>query len=175
MLSHESLRMKLNIRFLILVGAVIFGVFFSMPSLLQTEKGAKITLGLDLQGGLHMLLGVKTEEAVKSRMKSIAASVKHYTDHNDILLDTLSASDDEVQFSILDSDDAASIGVMLKDIEGIQVNHSGENYALTLTPKAVEETKKQSISQAIETIAKATAQIRSGASRRSPCAAGCPR
>ena len=152
MLSHESMRMKLNIRFLILIGAIIFGVFFSMPSLLQTEKGAKITLGLDLQGGLHMLLGVKTEEAVKSRMKSIAASVKHYTDHNDILLDTLSASDDEVEFSILDNDDAASIDVMLKDIEGIQVKHSGENYALTLTPKAVEETKKQAISQAIETI-----------------------
>ncbi len=152
MLLHESMRMKLNFRFVILIGAIIFGVFFSVPSLLQTDKGAKITLGLDLQGGLHMLLGVKTEEAVKSRMKSIAASVKHYTDHNDILLDTLSASEDEVRFAILDSDDAASIDLMLKDIEGVSVNHSGEDYALTLTPLAVEETKKQSISQAIETI-----------------------
>ena len=146
------MRMKLNFRFVVLIGAIVFGVFFSIPSLLQTDKGAKITLGLDLQGGLHMLLGVKTEEAVKSRMKSIAASVKHYTDHNDILLDTLSASEDEVRFAILDSDDAASIDLMLKDIEGVSVNHSGEDYALTLTPLAVEETKKQSISQAIETI-----------------------
>jgi len=140
--------MKLNFRLVLLIAAIIFGVFFSMPSLLQTEKGAKITLGLDLQGGLHMLLGVKTEEAVGSRMKSIAASVKHFTDHNDILLDTLSAGDDEVNFSILDTDDAAAIDEMLADIEGVHVEKSGESYALTLT----EETKKQAISQAIETI-----------------------
>ncbi|MGB5966418.1 MAG: protein translocase subunit SecD, partial [Sulfurimonadaceae bacterium] len=144
--------MKLNFRLVLLVLAIIFGVFFSMPSLLQTEKGAKITLGLDLQGGLHMLLGVKTEEAVGSRMKSIAASVKHFTDHNDILLDTLSASEDEVKFAILDPDDAPAIDLMLKEIEGAQINHSGEDYALTLTPDSIEKTKKEAISQAIETI-----------------------
>ena len=146
------MRMKLNFRLVILILAIGFGVFFSMPSLLQTEKGAKITLGLDLQGGLHMLLGVKTEEAVGSRMKSIAASVKHFTDHNDILLDTLSASEDEVKFAILDPDDAVAINEMLKEIEGAQINHSGENYALTLTPESIEKTKKEAISQAIETI-----------------------
>jgi len=144
--------MKLNFRFVLLIAAVVFGVFFSMPSLLQTEKGAKITLGLDLQGGLHMLLGVKTEEAVGSRMKSIAASIKHFTDHNDILLDTLSAGDDEVRFSILDTDDAAAIDEMLAGIEGVHVEKSGESYTLTLTLESIEETKKQAISQAIETI-----------------------
>ena len=152
MRSHESMRMKLNFRLVLLILAIVFGVFFSMPSLLQTEKGAKITLGLDLQGGLHMLLGVKTEEAVKSRMKSIAASVKHYTDHNDILLDTLSASDDEVNFAILDPDDAPAIDLMLKEIEGAQIKHDGEYYAVTLTAESIEETKKNAISQAIETI-----------------------
>ena len=144
--------MKLNFRLVLLILAIIFGIFFSMPSLLQTEKGAKITLGLDLQGGLHMLLGVKTEEAVGSRMKSIAASIKHFTDHNEILLDTLSASEDEVKFAILDLDDAPAMDVMLKEIEGAQISHSGEDYALTLTPESVDATKKQAISQAIETI-----------------------
>jgi preprotein translocase subunit SecD len=146
------MRMKFNFRLVLLILAIVFGVFFSIPSLFQTEKGAKITLGLDLQGGLHMLLGVKTEEAVGSRMKSIAASIKHYTDHNDILLDTLSASDDEVKFAILDPDDAPAIDLLLKDIEGVKINYSGENYALVMTPESIEKTKKEAISQAIETI-----------------------
>jgi len=81
--------MKLNYRIVIFALAIAFGVFFSIPSLLQTEEGKKVTLGLDLQGGLHMLLGVKTEEAVSSRMKSMAASVKHFAGRNDILIDGL--------------------------------------------------------------------------------------
>lgn len=57
--------------------------------MLQTEKGAKIALGLDLQGGLHMLLGVKTEEAIKSKIKSIASSVKFFAQSSDIIIDDL--------------------------------------------------------------------------------------
>jgi preprotein translocase subunit SecD len=144
--------MKLNFRIVIFVAAILFGVFFSMPSLLQTEKGSKITLGLDLQGGLHMLLGVKTEEAVTSRIKSIASSIKHYTEHNDILVDGLSAKEEAVTFVLLDSDDTFAMGEHLKEMEGISVGIDGENYRITLTPEAVAKTKKQAIDQAIETI-----------------------
>ena len=55
-------------RLIIFIVSIIFGVVMSMPSFLQTEKGSKINLGLDLQGGLHMLLGVKTQEAIKSKI-----------------------------------------------------------------------------------------------------------
>jgi len=79
--------MKLNYRIVIFALAIIFGITFSLPSLTQSEDGKKITLGLDLQGGLHMLLGVKTEEATKSRIKSITASIKHFSDRNDILIE----------------------------------------------------------------------------------------
>ena len=95
---QESMRMKLNYRIVIFALAIVFGIFFSIPSLLQTEGGKKVTLGLDLQGGLHMLLGVKTEEAVKSRMKSIAASIKHYTQRKDILIDSLKFTDESISF-----------------------------------------------------------------------------
>ena len=111
------MRMKLNFRIVIFTLAVIFGLAFSAPSLLQLDKGAKITLGLDLQGGLHMLLGVKTEEAIISKLKSVASSVKHFSNREKILLDELNAGDKEVTFVVLDSDDMPSIDAMLKDIE----------------------------------------------------------
>ena len=65
----------LNFRVILFAFALIFGVVFSIPSLTQSESGKKITLGLDLQGGLHMLLGIKSEIAIESRIKSMAASV----------------------------------------------------------------------------------------------------
>ncbi len=144
--------MKLNYRIVIFALAIAFGLFFSMPSLLQTEKGSKITLGLDLQGGMHMLLGVKTEEAVTSRIKSIASSVNHYTNRNDVLLDTLSSSESAVTFSLLDGDDAKVIDEMFAEMEGIKVDVEGEAYTVTLTPEDIEKTKQMAIEQAIETI-----------------------
>jgi len=152
MLSHESMRMKLNFRIIVFAAAIIFGVFFSMPSLMQTEKGAKITLGLDLQGGLHMLLGVKTEEAVDSRYTSIASSIKHYTDRNDILLDSLTPGDTAVSFILLDSDDAPAMDELLKGMEGTKIDINGENYRITLTPESIIATQKMAVDQAIETI-----------------------
>ena len=59
-----------NFKLTIFLISVIFGVVFAIPSLMQTDYGKKVNLGLDLQGGLHMLLGLNTEEAVTSKIKT---------------------------------------------------------------------------------------------------------
>ena len=149
---QESMRMRLNYRIVVLGLAIIFGVFFSMPSLMQMDEGKKVTLGLDLQGGLHMLLGVKTEEATKSRIKSIAASVKHFSERNDILIDELKFDELAISFILLDSDDTKAINEFLKEVEGSKIYINGENFSITLTDEEIVRTEKEAISQAIETI-----------------------
>ena len=144
--------MKLNYRIVIFALAIIFGLVFSAPSLLKLDDGKKVTLGLDLQGGLHMLLGVKTEEAVKSRIKSIAASVKHFSEREEILIDELTFNESEVTFVVLDSDELPKVEEYLKEVEGSVVSVNGENVSLILTPEEVVKTEKEAISQAIETI-----------------------
>ncbi len=144
--------MKLNYRIVIFALAIVFGVVFSVPSLLQTEGGKKITLGLDLQGGLHMLLGVKTDEAVKSRIKSIAASVKHFADKHEILIDGLSFDNKSVHFEVLDSDDMKHFDTLFSKLDGVSVIKNANEVTLSFTPKEIAKIKKQAISQAIETI-----------------------
>ncbi len=63
-----------------------------------------------------MLLGVKTEEAVNSQLKSIASGLKHYGEHNDILLDAISAQEDKVTFELMDADDATAMDDLSKNI-----------------------------------------------------------
>ncbi len=144
--------MKLNYRIVIFAFALVFGLVFSMPSLLGMQTGKKVTLGLDLQGGLHMLLGVKTDEAVKSHVKSIAASIKRYAEKNDILIDDLSFDDTHVSFTLLDADDAQKIKEYLKNIKGTQVSIHAEKVSISLTKEAIKKTKQHAIDQAIETI-----------------------
>jgi len=144
--------MKLNYRVVILIVATVFGLIYSVPSFTQSEEGKKITLGLDLQGGLHILLGVKTDEAVNSQLKSIASGLKHFGERNDILLDGIAVSEGKVVFELLDADDAAAVKEHLKSVDGASVGVSGERYAVTLTPESIEKLKQQAVDQAIETI-----------------------
>ncbi|HEX5623917.1 MAG TPA: protein translocase subunit SecD [Sulfuricurvum sp.] len=144
--------MKLNYRVVILIFATIFGLLYSAPSFMQSSTGKKITLGLDLQGGLHMLLGVKTEEAVTSQLKSIASGINHFTEKNEIVIDGLTANDDAVTFELLDNDDAVVLDEYLKKVEGTVVHAAQGQYSVAMTPAAIEKLKVQSVDQAIETI-----------------------
>ena len=144
--------MKLNYRIVIFALAIVFGIVFSLPSLTQSEEGKKVTLGLDLQGGLHMLLGVKTEEATKSRMKSITASIKHFSERNDILIDGLTFDAKSIKFEVLDSDEVVKFDDFFKDMEGVTVVKNATVMSISLTPKEIIKTKKEAVSQAIETI-----------------------
>ena len=143
---------KLNYRLVIFIIAIIFGVGMSMPTLLKMDKGAKISLGLDLQGGLHMLLGVKTDEAIKSKIKSIASSVKFFTQRNDVIIDDLRVQDDVVTLVLLDKDEEKKLDEMLKGIQGLRINKEALKYTLSLDDKEKEITKEYAISQAVETI-----------------------
>lgn len=148
----ESTRMKLNFRVVLLIAAALFGIIFSIPSLTQSQQGAKVTLGLDLQGGLHLLLGVKTEEAVNSQLKAVASGLKHFTEQNDILIDGLSVNGDTVVFSLLDSEDGVKIDEHFKSVQGALLKASGESYRVTFKPEEIEKLKTQAVDQAIETI-----------------------
>ncbi len=141
-----------NYRMIIFALSIIFGVVFSIPSFLQTDSGKKISLGLDLQGGLHMLLGVKTEEAVTSKIKSIATSIKYFTDDEDILIDGLSIRENSIIFTVLDKDEITRVDKMLAEIKGLNITKNDLEYKVEITSKEVAITKDLAVAQAVETI-----------------------
>lgn len=144
---------KLNYRIVVFLFAFLFGVIFSIPSLTQSDEGKKITLGLDLQGGLHMLLSVKSDVAVESRLKSIGTSVKYNLEEEEIIFDDLRIGEGVVRFEILDKDDLPKLTKLLaEELQGVTANQEGLVFKLTLTPEEIEQTKQQAINQAVETI-----------------------
>jgi len=144
----------LNFRIIIFAFALIFGVVFSIPSLTQSESGKKITLGLDLQGGLHMLLGIKSEIAIESRIKSMAATVKYVFDDEEIIFDELRMVDgEEITFELLDNDDLVKAKKLLKEeLPGTTLIESGLKFSLKMTNEEVARTKQNAVQQAVDTI-----------------------
>jgi preprotein translocase subunit SecD len=144
----------LNYRVVLFAFALLFGVVFSIPSLTQSEEGKKITLGLDLQGGLHMLLGIKAEVAIESRIKSMAGTVKYIFDDEEIIFDELRMVDGKkVTFELLDSDDVAKATELLKkEIEGTVLTAKGLKFTLAMTEEEMLRTEQNAIQQAVDTI-----------------------
>ena len=144
----------LNYRVVLLAFALIFGIVFSLPSLTQSEQGKKIILGLDLQGGLHMLLGIKSEVAIESRIKSMAATVKYIFDDEEIIFDELRMNDDgTITFELLDSDDVLKAKELIsKEIEGTVLVEKSLKFSLEMTEEEKERTKQDAVGQAVDTI-----------------------
>ncbi len=144
----------LNFRVILFVFALIFGVVFSIPSLTQSESGKKITLGLDLQGGLHMLLGIKSEIAIESRIKSMAATVKYVFDDEEIIFDELRMVDgEEITFELLDNDDLLKAKELLKkELKGTVFTENSLKFSLKMTDEEMVRTKQNAIQQAVDTI-----------------------
>jgi len=142
----------LNYRLVIFIIATLFGVIFSIPSFTQSE-GKKISLGLDLQGGLHLLLGVQTNKAVETKIKSIAATVQYFADENDILIEDLTINPNNLSFVLLDDGEMKTLDDMLKDIKGLKISKSDALvYTISLTAVQTQITKDSAVSQAVETI-----------------------
>ncbi|MGL2827234.1 protein translocase subunit SecD [Helicobacter pylori] len=144
--------MKLfNARLIVFICALLLGVGFSMPSLLET-KGPKITLGLDLRGGLNMLLGVQTDEALKNKYLSLASALEYNAKKQNILLKDIKSSLEGISFELLDEDEAKKLDALLLELQGhsqFEIKKEAEFYSVKLTPLEQEELRKNTILQVI--------------------------
>ncbi|ELF1282845.1 protein translocase subunit SecD [Campylobacter upsaliensis] len=143
---------KITYRLLVFIAVFIFGVAFSLPSFLQSERGAKINLGLDLQGGLYMLLGVDNKEAVKSKMKSVASSLHYSINKENILIDQLIVKDEGLEFSLLDEGDMTKMQALLDEIKGLNVQKDNLHFAVSFTQEELKNIENFALLQAVETI-----------------------
>jgi preprotein translocase subunit SecD len=142
----------LNYRFLIFAITFIVGVVLSYPSISNSDSGKRISLGLDLQGGLHMLLGVNVDEAVVNKYKTIASSIKYFSNDEEILIEELKSSPTKVSFILLDGDESAKLDKYLATLTGLKVTKNANSYTLSFDPLEVQNIKDYAVGQVIETI-----------------------
>ncbi|PSM52506.1 protein-export membrane protein SecD [Campylobacter blaseri] len=143
---------KITYRLVVFILTFVFALAFSMPSFLQTEGGKKISLGLDLQGGLHLLLGVETDKAIESKIKSIASSISYSANKDDLLLEKFEIKPEFFKFTILDPDEMNKFDSILKKIEGLKIDKVELTYQVSLTDAEKVATIEHAIEQAVKTI-----------------------
>ncbi len=143
---------KLNHRLWIFLVTTFLGTLLCVPSFTGADFFAKVKLGLDLQGGLYTVLGVKTDEAVEAKIKSMALGFKYHAEKNDLLIDSLRVEPMKFGFAVIDKEAKAKIEEYFKKENGVLLVPNANGYEVSLSPQEVKTVKEYAVSQAVETI-----------------------
>jgi len=126
----------------------------------STIPTPKIQLGLDLQGGTHLLLEVKLDEAVKTQLRRVADNIKQQMKQNKLdfksvtvdpsgaVLVTLASADERTAFLDLASKLFSDMVIGLAPNSG----DTGPTYRMTYRPMELEQVRRNAMEQALETI-----------------------
>ncbi len=144
-------------------------VFLLLPTVIPPESLPKfwknylpsspVRLGLDLQGGLHLILEVQTEKAAEATVdQALSESLDLMKDARIRYSDAVRTS--ETSFSVFlknsdqeilfDSEVLPKLGSFQKKFSG--QTDKGYEIKLALDPKVMEEAEKQAVRQAVDTI-----------------------
>lgn len=145
-----SLFTKLSIMAL-LVWAVLNALpnFISLPASLPQKT---INLGLDLQGGSHLVLDVKLEEVIKTAYENTEDDIRTTLRSDKIGYTNLRASQDKVTFTLRDETQIALTKNTLSQPSRLTISNEGAQFTVTLTESALKEITAQALNQTLEVL-----------------------
>jgi preprotein translocase subunit SecD len=152
----KNLRLKL---ILILAFMVICAYFFISPK----EKGgpllSRLNLGLDLKGGIHLVLQVVTDDALNMELRQDAESVaQEFKTKNIAFVSSKKGNGYSVEIVGIDSTQSNEARTYLESIYNQKyalrsASQEGKtNFSLTMAGSYIRQTRDATVKQALETI-----------------------
>ncbi len=118
----------------------------------------QIQLGLDLQGGTHLLLDVKLDDAVQNALSRRADDLKRELKDSKIAFRDISVSGGTLQVKLSDQHDRTAFeDIVSKDFSELTLNsgpsdESGPTFTMAFRPADVAQIRSNAMDQALETI-----------------------
>ncbi len=150
-----------------IVAICVMGVVFSLPNLFPRAQmdrmpdwlpHQQINLGLDLQGGSHLLLEVGVDTVVEERMEAVADDIRRLLRPEKIKYKAVGARGSTTSFSLVDSGQASQALDLLKQLNSnpiapdFEIERSGDRIELTLTETAARQLQTSAVQQSLEIV-----------------------
>ena len=136
------------------IGLVVLVVLGSIWYLYPPKK--TINLGLDLQGGIHLVLGVETDKAIASQTDRVAEDLKGALEKKGIGVTRIAREGDSaivVQLATPQSwNDAQTVVGEFPNFERRDVDQAAGRFRLVMTPREVDRLRDLAVRQGVETI-----------------------
>jgi len=145
----------------------IIALFFLTPTLVkelpdfwkQKLPSDKIRLGLDLQGGMHLVLEVDTEKAIESMLERFSGNLRDTLMAQKIRFRNVERTGQTVSLELTNPADRVELGKIIHDIyqdyviiSSSPIGDGRERVFLGLKKSRVDEIKKMTVEQSLETI-----------------------
>lgn len=122
----------------------------SMPAWMPSRA---VTLGLDLQGGSHLLLEVKTDVAIEDRVNTLVDQIRSDLRSKNIAYENLGQNGMKASVTILKAEQMAEARKLIASIDqGLVIEGEGSQINVSLSEVAIKEKKRQVVEQSIEIV-----------------------
>jgi preprotein translocase subunit SecD len=152
---------SLKLRFLIIIGVIIWAIVYILPTVFNgTPSGwpsflpsSKIHLGLDLQGGMHLIMEVKTDEAIKSTIDRYTDNIASVLKDNKVHYKAVKRESMHILINVDEIDRDKITQILSEEFPNLEIK-SFKNGSLVMqfTDKYLKYLRKFSVDQAVETI-----------------------
>ncbi|MBT3989929.1 MAG: protein translocase subunit SecD [Rhodospirillaceae bacterium] len=146
----------------IILGIVVLGLAFAAPNLLDRKSAdelpgwlphEQVNLGLDLQGGSHLLLEVKASVVVRERLESLVDGVRIALRKDRIRYTGLGLRGKTVTFMVRKSSELEKARKLAQGIEdNLEILAEGNRVTVNFTQRALVEIEKSAVDQSIEIV-----------------------
>ncbi|WP_417793168.1 protein translocase subunit SecD [Terasakiella pusilla] len=146
----------------LVIAVCLLGVAFAAPNMFDRQTTAdlpgwlpnqQISLGLDLQGGSHLLLEVEAQTVINERLESIVDSVRTTLRAERIRYTGLGVKDDAVSVQIPKNEQIEQAYDLLRKLDtGAETVTEGHKISISLTEQAIIDAKRSAVEQSIEIV-----------------------
>ncbi len=146
----------------IILGIVLLGFVAAAPNLLKQETAdnlpdwaphQQVNLGLDLQGGSHLLLEVKVSVVVRERLESTVDAIRVVLRKNRIGYTGLGIRNNSVTFLVREIADTEKTQTLVQSVDkDLEVVVKKDRLSINFTDQALRKIRSSAVSQSIEII-----------------------
>ncbi|MDH3972900.1 MAG: protein translocase subunit SecD [Deltaproteobacteria bacterium] len=150
-----TIKGRLALTLAVIISALFFLAPAIKPDLPQWWGKYKMILGLDLQGGMHLVLGVDQDKAVSAVMERLSAEVRDSLSEEHIRTKRSVISDlSKINLRLMsEKHEKEAEEILRNDFSQFELKNLGNgNFILTLKQEEIDEIKRYAVDQGIETL-----------------------
>jgi SecD/SecF fusion protein len=157
----RAVRLKFLFLFILTVIALIFvlpSVTGELPSWWEKHVSRGLSLGLDLRGGMNLILKVDMDSAIRNALSRDSSDVKDMAEKRGLALKVGEVSKEALHITLVNRDEQAAFLKFLKEefphleTQEPQRQDNSLIYALTLKPQEIAQLQERTLNQSLEVL-----------------------
>ncbi len=157
----RTVRLKFLFLFILTVIAVIFvlpSLTGSLPPWWEKHVSRGLNLGLDLKGGMHLILQVDMEQAVNNNLVRTGADLKELAEKRGLDLKVGDVSKGVLPVTLINKDEQAGFQMLIKDefpmleAGGSQRQDGGLTFSLSVKADEIKQLQERTLTQTLEVL-----------------------